>query len=70
MKAKILKLGHAAFVVDISPGSTVQDALNAANLRTEGYTLSLDGLGCTPEAVLSDSSVVTLLPKVVGGHAA
>jgi len=70
MKIRILKLGQAAHVVDVEPGANVGDALRTAHLGTDGYTLSLDGLGCTNEAVLSESAIITLIPKVVGGTAA
>ena len=50
MKIRILKLGQAAHVVDLEAGATVGDALRAANLGTDGYSLALDGLGCTSEA--------------------
>ena len=70
MKAKILKLGSAAFVVDVPPGSTVQDALDSASLRTDGYSLSLNGLGASSDAALGEGDVITLVPKVVGGAAA
>jgi sulfur carrier protein ThiS len=70
VKAKILKLGSAAFMVDIAPGSTIQDALDSASLRTEGYSLSLNGLGASTETGISEGDVITLIPKVVGGAAA
>ena len=41
--------------------------LETAHLPTEGYSISLNGLGASREAVLGEGDVVTLIPKVVGG---
>ena len=70
MKVRILRLGQAAHIVDIEPGTTVGDALDAAHLGADGYSLSLNGLGTSRETGISDGDVVTMVPKVVGGVAA
>lgn len=70
VQTKILKLGSAAFVVDVAPGSTIQNALDSANLSTQGMSVSLNGLGASTETSISEGDVITLIPKVVGGAAA
>ena len=70
MKIKLLKLGQAAYSVEVPPGSNVGSALETAHLPTDGYSLSLNGLGASREAVLTEGDVVALIPKVVGGVAA
>lgn len=69
MKVRVLRLGSAAHVVDCDPGATIGDALRHANVGTEGFTLSLNGLGTSTDAVVSEGDVVTMVPKVVGGVA-
>ena len=70
MKLRILRLGQAAHVVEVEPGATVGDALDAAHLGTDGYSLSLNGLGTSKEMGVGEGDVVTMVPKVVGGTAA
>jgi len=70
LKAKILKLGSAAFCVDVPAGATIQEALDAAHLSSQGSSISLDGLGAGVETAISENAVITLIPKVSGGRAA
>jgi sulfur carrier protein ThiS len=70
MKVKILVLGRSAYHADVSSGSTIQDALDSANVNTQGYTLSLNGLGASPETGVNEHDVICCTPKVVGGAAA
>lgn len=68
MKIKILRLGQAAHVTDVPTGSSIDDAIQAAGLARQGYSLTLNGLGTSSETALSEGDVVTMTPKVVGGH--
>ena len=68
MQIKLLKLGHAAQQFhNVSPGSTVGSIIDEADCTTAGHQISLNGLGCSTDAEVSDGDVVTLVPKVEGG---
>ena len=67
MKVKILRLGHSAHHTEAPEGSTVGDALELAGIPSEGYSLTVNGLGAGPGAGLVDGDVITLVPKVEGG---
>lgn len=68
MKVKVLKLGHSAHEVEASPGMTVREVLDRAGLPSEGYSLSVNGLGAGPSTALGEGDIVTLVPKVEGGR--
>ena len=67
MKIKILRLGHSAREVETASGSTVQEILDQAEVPTDGYSISVNGLGAGPSAGVADGDVLTLVPKVEGG---
>ena len=67
MKVKILRLGHSASHADAPEGSTVQDVLSQADMPSEGYSVTINGLGAGLTAGLADGDIVTLVPKVEGG---
>ncbi len=67
MRVKILKLGSATREADIPAGSTVSDALAKADLESAGYSITVNGLGASAGASLTDHDIVTLVPKVEGG---
>jgi sulfur carrier protein ThiS len=69
MKIKILKLGHSARQSELPAGSTVLDALNKADFDAQGYSLTINGLGCSTGAAVSDADVICLVPKIEGGTA-
>ena len=69
MKIKVLKVGHSARQADVPAGSTVQDALNKADFGAQGYSLTINGLGCSTGAAVSDGDIVTMTPKIEGGCA-
>ncbi len=69
MKIKVLKLGHSARQADLPAGSTVQDALNKADFDGTGYSLTINGLGCSTGAAVSEGDIVTMTPKIEGGNA-
>jgi sulfur carrier protein ThiS len=67
MTIKVLKLGHSAQQIELPAGSTVQDALDKADMASEGYSLSINGLGVSSGAAVADGDIVTLVPKIEGG---
>ena len=69
MQIKVLKLGHSAQELhNIEPGATVGQLIEEAAFSAAGYSLSLNGLGASRDAEVSDGDVVTLVPKVEGGQ--
>ena len=68
MRVRILKLGHAAAPVETDEEIlNVEQAIARAGFEMQGHSLSLNGLGCGPEAAVADGDVVTMAPKVQGG---
>lgn len=67
MNIKILRLGHSARHVEVAAGTTIAEALAQEDLPTQGYAISVNGLGASTTTALSDGDVVTLVPKVEGG---
>ena len=68
MKVKILKLGHSASEVEVSSGSTIQEALTKCGLPFDGHSISVNGMGAGPSTALGDGDIVALVPKVEGGR--
>jgi len=69
MKVKVLKLGHSARQADLPAGSTVSDVLAKADFAAQGYSLTINGLGCSTGASVSDGDIITMTPKIEGGCA-
>jgi len=67
MKVKVLRLGHSATIVEIADGATIEEALQQNEIPSQGYSISVNGLGAGGSAGLADGDVVTLVPKVEGG---
>ena len=67
MQIRILRLGHSARHVDIAAGTTIAEVLDSESLPTEGYAISVNGLGASNSTALAEGDVVTLVPKVEGG---
>lgn len=67
MNVKILRLGHSAQQTEAPEGSTIADVLEQASVPSEGYSITINGLGAGLGAGVSDGDVVTLVPKVEGG---
>ena len=68
MNIKILRLGHSATVVEVPAGTPIEEALDSHDIPRQGYSVSVNGLGAGPATALGDGDVVTLVPKVEGGH--
>ena len=67
MKVKVLKLGSCAREVDADVNATVQEALERAELPSQGYSVSVNGMGAALSTALGEGDIVTLVPKVEGG---
>jgi len=67
MKVKVLRLGHSATIVEVADGATIEEALQPNEIPSQGYSISVNGLGASLSAGLADGDVVTLVPKVEGG---
>ena len=67
MNIKVLRLGHSARVIEAPAGSSVSDVLAASEVPTEGYAISINGLGAGQGTEVGDGDVITLVPKVEGG---
>ena len=67
MKVKVLKLGSCAREVDAEANATVQEALDKAELPSQGYSVSVNGMGAGLSTALGEGDIVTLVPKVEGG---
>ena len=67
MKIKVLKLGSCAREVDAEVNATVAEALEKAELPSQGYSVSVNGMGAGLSTALGEGDIVTLVPKVEGG---
>ena len=67
MKVKVLKLGSCAREVDAEANATVSEALDKADLPSQGYSVSVNGMGAGLSTALGEGDIVTLVPKVEGG---
>jgi len=67
MKVKVLKLGYAAREVEVSEGTTVDEAIRASGMETGGYKVTLNGVGADLSAQVREGDIIALTPKVEGG---
>ena len=67
---RLLRLGSAAHVLAVDPGSTIQSALTDNGIGCDGFDLTLNGLSATGDASLVDGDVIVAVPRVKGGAAA
>ena len=68
MKCKILTLGRNAREVDVPEGSTVLDAITAAEAPKDGaYTRHMNGAPCFDTDTVVEGCVISLVPQVKGG---
>lgn len=67
MKVRVLKLGHSAKEVEVAAGTTVEEALDQSGMETDGYSVTLNGVGAMLSAQLHEGDVIALTPKVEGG---
>ena len=67
MNIKVLRLGHSARHVEAAAGTTIGEVLEHEDLSSQGYALSVNGLGASNSTALAEGDVITLVPKVEGG---
>jgi len=67
MKVRILKLGNCAREVEVSQGTTIEEAVRASGMDGGGYKYTCNGLGAELTALVQENSVICLVPKVEGG---
>ncbi|MCC6157017.1 MAG: MoaD/ThiS family protein [Deltaproteobacteria bacterium] len=68
MRVKVLKLGHSTRESEVPAGSNVQNVLDKVDFDPAGYSVTINGLGASLSAAVSDGDIVTLVPKVEGGR--
>ena len=68
MKVKVLCLGRAAKEIEVSEGTTVEAAIQQAGFpKDSSYTRHVNGSPAFDSDVLTEGSVLTLVPQVKGG---
>jgi sulfur carrier protein ThiS len=68
MKVKVLCLGRAAKEIEITDGTTVEQAIQQAGFpKDSSYTRHVNGAPAFDSDVLNEGSVLTLVPQVKGG---
>jgi hypothetical protein len=66
---RVLQLGRRVLGYAGAAGLTVQEALDALGMSVAaGVDLRVNGRPATGASVLSDGDVVTLIPRIKGGH--
>ena len=68
MLVKVARLGNTVSELALTDNSTVQDALDAADLAVENEDVRVNSSTSNTSATLHDGDVVTLVPKVKGGQ--
>jgi hypothetical protein len=67
MRVRVLKLGSGTKEVDVAHGASVRSAVEAAHFSLEG-SLSVNGIDSNADATLRDNDLITIVPRVEGGH--
>jgi len=68
MLIKVAKLGTAVKEVCLDESATVEDALEAADVRVgSSETMKVDGEPAENDTVLEDGDVITIVPAIKGG---
>ncbi len=67
MRVQIVKTGHRTATISLPEGSNVGDALQRANMSSEGCTLAVNSNPATLNTPLSDGQIIQLIGKVKGG---
>ena len=52
--------------LSLDDGSTVQDAINAADFETDGFDIKVDGTTADMNAIISDGTRIILTKKIKG----
>ena len=68
MRVKVLCLGRAAKEIEISDGTTVEQAIQQSGFPNDSsYTRHVNGSPAFDSDVLTEGCVLTLVPQVKGG---
>ena len=65
---KVARLGNAVVEVALGVGSSVQDALDAAELYLDGEDVRINSRSASLTDEVANGDIVTLVPKVKGGQ--
>ncbi|MBI5060550.1 hypothetical protein HZB60_12320 [candidate division KSB1 bacterium] len=68
MKIKVLCLGRSAKEIEVSPETTVEQAIQQSGFpKDSSYTRHVNGSPAFDSDILSEGAVLTLVPQVKGG---
>jgi sulfur carrier protein ThiS len=68
MKVKVLCLGRSAKEIEITEGTTVEQAIVQCGFpKDSSYSRHLNGSPCFDTDIMPEGSVLTLVPQVKGG---
>ena len=68
MKVKVLCLGRSAKEIEVSEGTTVEQAIQQAGFpKDSSYTRHLNGSPCFDSDIIPENAVLTMVPQVKGG---
>lgn len=65
---KVAKLGEVVKEVLLPAGATVEDAIEAADVDSDGFDLRVNGVRAVENTELSGGAMITLVPAVKGGR--
>ena len=68
MLVKVARLGTAVQELALTDGTTVNAALESADLNVENEDIRVNNSNASLTTVLRDGDIVTLVPKVKGGQ--
>ncbi len=68
MKVKVWCLGRAAKEIEVSDGTTVEQAIQQAGFpKDSSYTRHVNGSPAFDTDILQEGNVLTMVPQVKGG---
>ncbi len=65
---KVAQLGKTVKEVSLDTDATVATALEAAELRSAGFEVRLNGAPCAGTEKTRSGDIITLVPQIKGGH--
>jgi hypothetical protein len=68
MFVKIAKLGSKVVELYVEDGTTLAQALEVAEMSAEGFEPRVNGAIARETTVLTDGAIITMVPKIKGGH--
>jgi sulfur carrier protein ThiS len=66
MFVKVAKIGSAVKEVMLADGATLEQALAAAEVDSDGFQVRVNGR--TPCGTIADGDMITLVPAIKGGN--